>query len=205
MTKEKFVRPVTYTGLKTTLGPVDQENDIQYLWKWINDPAVAKFTLQSWPVHLYAEKEYVEKIHQRSSDVIFAISTLEGEFIGMMGLHNISLIHGTATSGALIGESKFRGQHLGRDAKMLLLYHAFQILGLRKVCSAVKGFNKPSQIYLDANGYKKEWVREKMFYFEGEYHDEIFFSISREDFLPRWSDYTDKLAKVKSKSKKGRK
>lgn len=193
---DKFERPVNYSGLKTTLGPIHPEHDLPYLWKWINDPNVAKYTLASWPTHLYAEKEYVENIHKRTTDVVFAIETLTGEFIGVMGLHNINLVNGTATTGALIGDANYRGKHYGRDAKMLVLYHAFQILGLRKVCSAVKAFNKPSREYLQKSGYEQEGIRKEMFYYEGEYHDEILLCIYREQFLSLWNDYKKQLSQA---------
>lgn len=198
---KSFVRPVNYTGVITKLGPVHPEHDFDKLWTWINDREVNKFTTANYPVQFYAEKEYIESIHKRSSDVLFAIQTLDGDFIGMMGLHNIHLTNGTATTGALIGEAEYRGKHYGRDAKMHVLYHAFHILGLRKVFSKVKAFNKPSLKYLKETGYKIEGTLKEMFYFEGEYYDEVLLSITREDFLPLWEEYKKKLADSKPPSK----
>jgi RimJ/RimL family protein N-acetyltransferase len=198
---QKFVRPINYVGLKTKLGPIHPEHDLPYLWKWINDPEVAKYTLASWPTHYYAEKDYVENLHKQTAHVVFAAETLDNHFIGLFGLHSINFINGTATTGALIGEKEYRGKGYGPDAKMHVLHHAFNVLGLRKICSAVKAFNAPSLKYLEKSGYQIEGpARKQMFWHEGEFHDEIFLCIYREDFLPRWKEYQRLLALAKSDS-----
>jgi RimJ/RimL family protein N-acetyltransferase len=192
-----FVRPINYSGLLTNLGPISPEHDLPFLWQWINDPEVAKYTLAIWPTHLYAEKEYVENLHKKDNDATFALEAKEEKkFIGMMGLHNISYRNGTAVTGAIIGDAEFRGKRYGGDAKMHLLYHAFEVLGLRKVCSAVKAYNVRSLRYLKTSGYEVDGVRKEMFYFEGCYHDEILFSITWKDFLPRWRKYKKVLEKA---------
>jgi len=43
---------------------------------------------------------------------------------------------------------------IGTEAMLLLLYHAFMILGLRKVTATVKVFNAPSMGHSIKSGYK---------------------------------------------------
>jgi RimJ/RimL family protein N-acetyltransferase len=103
-----------------------------------------------------------------------------------MGLHHISWIHRTATTGALIGEAQYRGNGYGTEAKMLLLDYAFRTLNLRKVCSNVIAFNERSQRYNEKCGYQVEGTQRKHIFRGGVYHDLILMAVFCEDWLPLW-------------------
>lgn len=175
-------------GFKTVLRPVDK-SDASLFQRWINDPDIRKFVHNTFPMDLQAEERWIDSLSKRENTLIVVIETIEGTAIGTMGLHGINFVDGIATTGAIIGEKKYWSQGYGSDAKMILLHHAFYNLGLRKICSSVKAFNKRSKAYLEKTGYVVEGVRRKQVLYNGRYWDEILLAIFREEFLKRWRVY----------------
>jgi RimJ/RimL family protein N-acetyltransferase len=147
--KRKHPRVIFLQGKKTILRPLNKQTDLPYLTRWINDPEIRSFVLVYQPQMLESEEQWVDAIanNKRPNDILLAIETLDGRFIGTMGLHNISWKDRTATTGAIIGEKEFWGKGYGSDAKMALLDYAFNTLNLHKICSAVIAYNERSLNY----------------------------------------------------------
>jgi RimJ/RimL family protein N-acetyltransferase len=117
------------------------------------------------------------------------IQALEGELIGTMGLHRIDYQNGTATTGSVIFDERYRNQGYGTDAKMVLLDYVFNMLGLYLVESRVIGFNDRSAAYSQKCGYVVEARLRSRFYRFGQRHDEIILSVIRDEWLPLWEEY----------------
>lgn len=184
-------KPVVFLkGRKVILRPMCKSTDLEACLRWINDPEIRQYLLAFLPITEKQEEEWFDNLGKSSSDIVFAIETIEGgNFIGTMSLNRISSKDGTAVTGALIGEKEYRGQGFGTDAKMTLLDYAFNTLNLRKVCSSVKAFNGRSLRYNLKCGYREEGRRVKQFFVDGEYHDEILLAVFRENWLPLWEVY----------------
>lgn len=190
MKKKTDDKVVCYTGSRVILRPVHPENDLPMFMKWLNDPEVNRFIQAMHPVSWYEEKEYLEKLHTRKNNVVFAIETIKNpKFIGVVGLHDIDFKDRHATTGALIGEKDCWGKGYGSEAKMLLLYHAFYNLNLRRISSSVIDFNDRSRHCLEKTGYRQEGIRKEMLFREGRYWDKIEFGLFRRLFEPIWADY----------------
>jgi RimJ/RimL family protein N-acetyltransferase len=183
MSKIIFLR-----GAKTILRPVDKSY-APLFQKWVNDPDVRKFVLNTLPADLQREEEWVDSISKNQNQVVVIIEDFEGKPIGTMGLHNIRWVDGVATTGALIGEKDYWNQGYGTDAKMILLHYAFGNLGLRKICSSVKAFNKRSKAYQEKTGYQVEGIRRKQILYNGRYYDEILMAIFKAEFMKKWRVY----------------
>lgn len=108
-----------------------------------------------------------------------------------MELSHINRIHGTAVTGAVIGEKEYWGKGYGSEAKLLLLKYAFDVLNLRKICSAAIAFNERSIRYQERTGYKIEGRRANQIYADGQYWDEVLLAVYREDWLPIWKKYQE--------------
>jgi RimJ/RimL family protein N-acetyltransferase len=196
---------VCFSGSKVILRPVHPEEDLPMFMKWLNDPEVNRFIQAVHPVSLYEEKEYLEKLHTRKSDVVFAIETIKNpKFIGVVGLHGINLRDRHATTGALIGEKDCWGKGYGSEAKMFLLYHAFYNLNLRRISSAAIDFNERSKNCIQKTGYFQEGIRKEMSFREGRYWDLIEFGLFRRTFEPIWKKYQNNPEEwLKPKDRKG--
>jgi RimJ/RimL family protein N-acetyltransferase len=177
-------------GRKIFLRPILKE-DLPRFVRWMNDRETAKYLLVFLPMMEADEEEWFDKIHKnKDHEIVLAIALIDsGEIIGSMGLHNISWKDGTAITGTIIGEEKYRNKGYGTEAKMLLLNYAFNTLNLRKICSSVKAFNGRSKKYNEKCGYTVEGVRKAQFFHEGAYCDEIMLAVFKENFLPKWEEY----------------
>jgi RimJ/RimL family protein N-acetyltransferase len=187
-------RIVFRTG-KTTALVLLEETDAPQLVKWINDPEVTRFLKILGPTTLKEEEEWIGRLAARKpNEFVWGIWQLaEKRLIGTMGLHRISYRDGIATTGAIIGEKDCWGQGFGRDAKMQVLDFSFNALGLRKVCSSVLAFNERSLRYSLACGYQEEARRKAQLFRDGQYWDEIFLAVFRENWLPLWKKYQAEL------------
>lgn len=188
MSNETTQRIVFRTGKRVVLRPFHIE-DAPLLTKWINDPEVTKYLKRSYPTTLTQELDWLKTLGQNRENVVLGVELIGGPLIGSMGLHRISWINRTATSGAFIGEAEHQGQGYGTEAKMLLLEYAFNTLNLRKVCSTVLAFNGRSQRYNEKCGYVVEGVQRAQMFRNGVYHDLVLMAVFREDWLPLWEEY----------------
>lgn len=171
-----------------------------------NDLSVTQGVLLRPPVTLEAQMEWYEGIAKRSeTDHVFAIlmheqqaNGLSYRYIGHTGLHQIQWLNGHGITGSLIIDPEGHGKGYGTEAKLLLLYHAFFVKGLRKISSEVKVFNGNSWGHLLKCGYRPIGRRSRHHFHDGAYVDEILFEVFREDFEPIWEAYVQskKLPKL---------
>jgi RimJ/RimL family protein N-acetyltransferase len=157
--------------------------------RWLNDPEVNYFLAVSTPQTESMEEEWFDAMSKSDKDFVFAIETLDGRYIGNIGLHHINWKDGTATTGAFIGEKELWGKGYGTDAKMLILNFAFNELGLKKINSEAFIFNKRSVNYSLGCGYKKEGKRRSQIFRHGRRWDTVLLGILREEWLIVWEKY----------------
>jgi RimJ/RimL family protein N-acetyltransferase len=179
--------PVRSKGRKTILRPLCKDTDLQKCFHWINDPEVTQFITHYKPMTKEQESAWFDNL--KKDDVIFAIDTLDGEFIGSLGIHEVNWIDRTAVTGAMIGEKKYWGKGYGTDAKLQLIHYAFNSLNLRKLCSRVYAYNERSRDYNLHCGYKLEGTLKKQVFRNGEYHDMLLFGLFQDEFEPIWNHY----------------
>jgi RimJ/RimL family protein N-acetyltransferase len=188
--KEAIGFPV---GFKVRLRTLEM-GDAEQLCSWMNNPEVTQYLSRNTPISLAQEQQWVETLPSRKDDFVFGIETLEGgKLIGDIGLHDVARLHGTASTGTVIGEPEFWGGGYGTDAKMLLLDFAFNFQNLRKIKSRVYDFNGRSLAYAAKCGYVEEGrlIREvwKAGPDGGRYVDVVQLAVFREDWLPLWQHY----------------
>ncbi len=169
-------------GAKTVLRPIEI-SDVPLLTKWINDPDVRMYLQTNKPMSEIAERKWVESLADGKGGITLLITTYTGVPIGVMGLHDINHIDGTATTGAMIGEKRYWGKGYGSDAKRALLAYAFETLNLRKICSRVYAFNTRSIAYSRKCGYVDDGVQHKHVFRNGEYHDVVQLAIFKDEWL----------------------
>lgn len=159
-------------------------DDLPFALRWINDPDTNQYLSVYLPSFEKDEEEWLDRIQKnKQTDVVFTIVLKSGIPIGFMGLHRISWKDRTATTGALIGEEKYRNKGYGSEAKLVILEYAFQTLNLRKISSTVIAFNGRSVAYSLKCGYSVEGRRKAQFYKKGRYWDEVFLAIFRSTWL----------------------
>lgn len=165
------------------------ETDAPLLALWVNDPQVSVYVRAYLPVTVKEEVEWILSLSKRPENDIVVMIVVDGKPIGTMGIHGINHRHGTATTGALIGEKDYWGKGYGAEAKMLLLEYAFNTLNLRKVYSHVHEFNERSVNYSLKCGYEIEGRLKSHHYSQGKYWDQIQLAVFKDKFLPLWEKF----------------
>jgi len=165
-----------------TLRPVLKE-DIEQFTLWMNDPEITQYLLRTNPVSLLEEHDWFERISRPTNSYTLAIVENEGgKLIGSMGINTVDHKHGTAVTGAMIGDENYRSKGYGTEAKMLLLEYAFHELNLRKIYSYVIEYNGRSCRYSEKCGYTEEARLPKHYYKKGQYWDQIILAVYRENW-----------------------
>ena len=102
--------------------------------------------------------------------------------MGNCGLHQIDSLRQCAEVGLFIGEEENRGKGYGVDVLTLLLAHAFDTLNLNNVMLRVFAFNDQAIRCYEKVGFREMGRRRQSYYVRGQFHDEVFLDILREDF-----------------------
>jgi len=178
-------------GKKVALRPIYKKTDLESCLKWINDLEVTRYLFIDPPVTRQQEEKWFDDLAVRETDKVFAIETLDGKFIGTVGLHHINWKSRNAITGIIIGEKNYWNQGYGTDAEMLILYFAFNILNLRKVCSSVYSSNPRSLRCHQNCGFEIEGTKRQQIFKNGTYQDEIILGVFRDEWEKIWRQYQE--------------
>jgi RimJ/RimL family protein N-acetyltransferase len=196
MTEEK--RVLFLRGPRgVVLRPPNKKTDLAQCVRAMNDPDVTQYLRRYLPMGEAEEEKWFDGLAERRNDIVLAIETPEGRFIGTTSLFGIDWKNRLATFGVVIFEQEFRERGFGADATMALFDYGFNRLNLHKVCSSVFAFNERSRRLHAALGMTQEGVRRKENFFNGEYHDELIFGVFREEWEPAWRRYRERVAAEK--------
>ncbi len=174
-------------GRRVYLRPPYKPLDLEFFQRWINDPDVRQNLKTRQPYTMVAEEKYFDRLGD-NGDIVFTICLTNGTPIGTTGLHRINWIDRVATTGTWIAKPYWK-QGYGTEAKLLLLYHAFETLNLRKICSSAFAGNAGSLKHNGNAGYRIEGRRRHQLYRRGRYHDEVLLACFREWWWPKWRTY----------------
>ncbi len=142
----------------------------------------------SWRIQIPRSPEAAQRwaadlAHSTSNDdhAFFAIQNLDGELVGSISSHSCNLRHGTFSYGLGIFRNHWRRGY-AQDAIRILLRQFFEERGYRKANAMVYDFNEPSIKLHQRLGFQMEGRHRDMIFTGGEYHDEIHFGITRDEF-----------------------
>lgn len=173
-------------GKKVYLSPINTDDYLRYV-EMLNNFEIAKGVNQYVKmVSIDSEKKWLEMAINEK--YIFAIVCKENDkLLGNISLMNVNNIDGTAELGIFIGDENYLSKGYGSEAIMLLLNYAFMQINLNNIMLKVYSFNKRAIKAYEKCGFKTFGIWKECHYFNGEYCDEIFMNVLKEDF------YKDKM------------
>ncbi len=183
LTKRPGVEAAVLRGVKTVLRPID-ENDLELLHKWENDPEVTYF-LNADRYRSMSHEEIQRRYRQIRMDPtmeLFIIETLRGERIGMIGYDNFSVERRSFRVYIGIGEKQYWNQGYGTDAMCALLRYGFSNLQVERIYLSVYDFNDRAIAAYRKCGYKVDGVRRNVALVDGQWCDSIEMSVTAADF-----------------------
>ena len=168
-------------GEKVYLSPMNSEDYLKYV-EWLNNFEIAKGVDHVVNmVSIESEKAWLEKA--TSEKYNFAIVNKENDtLLGNISLMKIHEVNRTAELGIFIGDENYLSRGYGSEAIMLLLDYAFKYINLNNIMLKVFDYNKRAIRAYEKCGFKTFGVWKKSHYFDGEYSDEIFMNVLKDDF-----------------------
>ena len=168
-------------GNKVYLSPINSDDYLKYV-EWLNNyeiakgvDAVAKIT------SIDGEKEWLSKA--TSEKYLFAIINKENDsLLGNISLMNIHDVNRTAELGIFIGDKNYHSSGYGSEAIKLILNYGFNHINLNNIMLRVYSFNIGAIKAYEKCGFKTFGIWKESHYFDGEYHDEIYMNIMKDDF-----------------------
>ena len=125
--------------------------------------------------------ERYAEFNNRDERIMFSIETLESELIGGINIHSMDQKNGTFETGSRIYRA-YRGKGYGFEAKVLVLRYAFYEMRFQKYNIRCVDTNEPMIHHAERLGCQREGRIRRHIYMNGQYHDELIFGLTREEF-----------------------
>jgi RimJ/RimL family protein N-acetyltransferase len=123
--------------------------------------------------------------------ILFAVETLGGEYAGGISLHSMDYKNGVFSFGVVI-EAPHRGKGYATDAAAILLRYGFQERRFQKCNSATVHTNSASIALHRSLGFTEEGRVRRRWFYDGQYHDDVLFGMTAEEFEARWKKGSSK-------------
>lgn len=136
------------------------------------------------------EKQWIESKIFDKKNVSCAICLKESnEFIGAIFLNDIDYHNRSGHIPIFIGERKYWGNGYATDARVIMLKYAFFERGLQRIWARVLANNTSALKMLEKNGFVREGLLRKSKFRDGEFFNEVYLGILKEDFEKVLKDY----------------
>jgi RimJ/RimL family protein N-acetyltransferase len=113
------------------------------------------------------------------------IEDLQGNAVGTISTHATNRRVGSFAYGLFVDE-EHRGRGYASEAVILLLRYFFEELAYQKVTVTVYACNPASIALHEKLGFQLEGRVRRMVYTHGQYHDEFYYGMTREEFAARY-------------------
>ena len=170
-----------WEGELVRLVPLDRARHFDNAVAWLNDPVVTEFMeTGDFPLTRGREEEFFRAAdHPPSTDVSFAVETLDGDHVGFSALHRISWQHRFAVTGSVIGRVDRWGRGFGSDAARVRTRYAFDVLGLRLLQAEVMADNLASLKMLTRVGYERVGEVPGRYWKRGALRDQVILALRK--------------------------
>jgi len=113
--------------------------------------------------------------------IIFAIETLAGELAGGISMHSMDRKNGVFSFGLSVYQGH-QGKGYATEALRILLRYGFWEQRYEKCNSACADVNAASIALHERAGFVREGVRRRVLFINGQYHDDILWGMTREEY-----------------------
>lgn len=165
-----------------------QESDLEgdYV-EWLNDPEVCKYNSHGkFPYLKEQAQKYIQStINSKNILVLAMVDKKTKKHIGNIALQSINWIDRSAEYAILLGDKKSWGKGFSKEASDLLLKHGFLQLGLNRIYCGTSEKNKAMQALAKFMKMKKEGVRRKAIFKEGQFLDVYEYGVLKNEYIKR--------------------
>ncbi len=155
---------LTYGQIR--LRPLEPE-DLEFLYRWENDPAIWKVSNTLAPFSRFILKQYIRESHRdlfETKQLRLIVEDLTGKAVGAIDLFDFDPYHQRAGLGILIYHPGDRRKGFATDALHLMCDYGKNTLGLHQLYAHIGSDNPGSLSLFEKAGFqiagtKKEWIR----------------------------------------------
>lgn len=162
-----------------------EENDLKgNYFQWLNDEEVCKYNSHAvFPNTESGMRAFLESQHKSNDKVVLAIIDAKTDLhIGNISLQNIDWVSRSAEYAILVGEKQYWGKGYSTEASLLLCDYGFTRLDLNRIYCGTSEMNIGMQKLAAKMKMKKEGIRRKAIFKNGNYYDLIEFGVLKEEF-----------------------
>ena len=171
-------------GSKIYLRPLERADLNETYLGWLNDHEVTQnLEAGAFPTTKQDLENFYQGVTGSRSEVIFAIvDSKSHRHIGNVKLGPINWVHRRAMFGIMIGEKKYWGRGIGKEATRLVVEYGFLRLNLNRIGLGVLAAHEAAIRCYQAVGFKAEGTfREEMFC-DGTYRDRLWMGLLRSEY-----------------------
>ncbi len=149
-----------------------ERHDLLKNYQWANDRELIRLAgMNPLPKSVWEIERWYENSTTSPNTQIFAIKSLDGEYLGNCELSDMEVRVGRAEVGIIIGEKVSWGAGIGSDAVHTLCKFAFQELRLHRLEARVLEHNERARRIFTKVGFKVEGTERSSHYAEGKWWD----------------------------------
>ena len=162
-----------------------EPDDWEVHYRWNQDSELSRHLDHVWfPQSRAAVKKWAEETalaRSENDDVFLVIETLSGDYAGIISVHNAAQRNGTFKYGlAILPKQQRKGY--ATEAIRLVLRHYFNELRYQKANAFIYSFNTASIKLHEQFGFQLEGRLRRMIYTHGNWHDELVYGMTAEEF-----------------------
>ena len=157
-----------------------RNEDIEILYKAINDPKIVKYNSPYEPIHEENHIKWFEKLSADKTKIFFVID-FDKTVVGSAQLIDIHPIHRSAEITIRLFAEKNFGKGIGFEAINLLSSHAFNNLNLKRIWLRVFKDNLRAIRCYEKNHFIKEGVLRRAAFIDGVFKDMVILSRISDD------------------------
>lgn len=155
--------------------------------KWRNDSKIQNLVSTSFKyVSLEIEKGWVKsKMMDNRKDIYLAICLNDDsrKMVGYVSVNNIDYVNRSADGGGIvIGDKQYQDGEIKYEVGVKIRELVFDHLNMNRFTGACLAEHKISRVMMEACGYKLEGVKRQAIYKNGAYHDQMIYSLLREEY-----------------------
>jgi RimJ/RimL family protein N-acetyltransferase len=169
-----------------------EPSDAETIFRHRQDSEISRRDARiQWPRSLATIRHRLENPGdaQSTDDTELMITTLDDQVIGEIDVQSTDRRNGTFSIGIGIAERSAWGKGYAKEAMLLVLRIMFHERRYQKCNIEVYAFNTHALGLYHSLGFQQEGRVRRNYFTSGEYHDEIFLGMTREEFDERYPEW----------------
>ena len=170
-------------------------SDLDEVMKYQNDWKLRRWVGVPLPKSRRAVEQWLEKASVsdpiRDGTISFAVTDKKtGAFLGITRFYDVKIPHHRASLGLGIHNPESRSKGYGTDTTLVMLWIAFNVLGLHSVYLDTMEHNEQAIHVAEKAGFKRVGLFRETEFIDGEYKGLLYFDILSDEFFEKYSQGT---------------